>query len=114
MPPQARSTVTVPSSGTSIGTSSASTKAGTFVNVTRRTLPPSQSARTFTRPAGASRTSSVTGSTIGTMPVSSATVTVQIVLEPDIIAYSVCSITMKPRSASGWPGGTIRLQQSPG
>ena len=36
------------------------------------------------QPAGASRTNSVTGSTIGSMPVSSSTVATQIVLLPDI------------------------------
>ncbi len=39
---------------------------------------------TRTRPPGVSSTSTVSGSVIATMPVSSSTVTVQIVLEPDI------------------------------
>jgi len=43
-----------------------------------------QSAVTRTRPAGASSTSEVTGSVIGTMPVSRITVAVLIVFEPDM------------------------------
>ena len=48
------------------------------------TRPAAQSARTRIRPAGASSTSSVTGSRIGSIPVSSSTVTTQIVLLPDM------------------------------
>ena len=55
-------------------------------------------------PAGASSVSSVTGSTIGIMPVSSSTVATQIVLVPDMPGYSTCSMITKPASASG-PGG---------
>ena len=62
----------------------------------------------------ASRVSSVTGSVIGRMPVSSNAVTTQMVFEPDIAAYSVCSMMMKPASASGLVGGTIRLQHMAG
>ena len=43
-------------------------------------------------PAGASRVSSVTGSVIGTMPVSRRTVATQIVFVPDIPGYSTCSM----------------------
>ena len=43
-------------------------------------------------PAGASRASSVTGSVIGSIPVSSSVVTTQIVLVPDIPGYSTCSM----------------------
>jgi hypothetical protein len=62
-----------------------------LVNVTPVTFPSLQSQRSLISPAGASRTSSVTGSVIGTMPVSSSTVAVQIVLLPDIAGYSVDS-----------------------
>ena len=57
---------------------------GTFSNVTRSQRPSRQSAVTRTSPAGASSTSSVTGSVIGTIPVSSSTVAVLIVFEPDM------------------------------
>ena len=57
---------------------------GTFSNVTRSQRPSRQSAVTRTRPAGASSTSDVTGSVIGTMPVSRITVAVLIVFEPDM------------------------------
>ena len=60
------------------------TKHGTLVNCTRSTLPSRQRASTGTGPAGVSSVSVVTGSRIGSMPVSSRTVTVQMVLEPDI------------------------------
>ena len=43
-------------------------------------------------PAGASRASSVTGSRIGSIPVSSRTVTTHIVFVPDIPGYSTCSM----------------------
>src|SRR3546814_17723269 len=59
-------------------------KAGTLRKDTRRHLPSAHSAATRTRPAGVSTQSRVTGSIIGTMPVSSATVTVQIRFDPDI------------------------------
>jgi hypothetical protein len=55
-----------------------------LVNCTRSTLPSRQRASTGTGPAGVSRVSVVTGSRIGNIPVSSRTVTVQMVLEPDI------------------------------
>ena len=60
------------------------------------TLPSRHSARTRIRPAGASSVSSVTGSRIGSMPVSSSTVVTQIVLVPDIGGYSTCSMMTKP------------------
>ena len=101
IPPQAMSTLTVPIVGTSTGTFRCSAKAGTFSNVTRVTLPSAQSARTLTSPAGASSVNSVTGSIIGRMPVSSSTVVTQIVFEPDMAGYSICSMMMKPMSASG-------------
>ena len=72
------------------------------------------SARMRISPAGASSVSSVTGSTIGNMPVSSSTVATQIVLVPDMPGYSTCSMITKPASASGRVGGRITLQQSAG
>jgi hypothetical protein len=60
------------------------TKHGTFVNCTRSTLPPRQRASTGTGPAGVSSVRDVTGSRIGSMPVSRRTVTVQMVFDPDI------------------------------
>jgi hypothetical protein len=47
-------------------------------------LPSRQRASTGTGPAGVSSVSRVTGSRIGSIPVSSSTVTVQMVFEPDI------------------------------
>ena len=66
--------------------------AGTFRNVTPRTLPSAHSALTRMSPAGDSRVSSVIGSVIGRRPVSSRTVTTQIVFVPDIPGYSTCSM----------------------
>ena len=43
------------------------------------------------------------------MPVSSSTVAMQIVFEPDIGGYSVGSMMMEPASQSGRVGGTIRF-----
>jgi hypothetical protein len=84
MPPYATSTLIVPSPGTSTCRSSANTKAGTLSKVTLTHLPSRHSAVTGTSPAGASSVSLVTGSVIGSMPVSSRAVTVQIVFVPDI------------------------------
>ena len=56
-------------------------------------------------PAGASSVSSVTGSRIGIIPVSSSAVVTQIVLVPDIGGYSTCSMITNPASASGCVGG---------
>ena len=92
MPPYATSTVTVPSCGTSIGVSRWVANAGTLRNVTPVTLPPAQVARTRISPAGASSVTSVTGSVIGSMPVSSSTVATHIVFVPDIPGYSTCSM----------------------
>ena len=66
--------------------------AGTLRNVTPVTLPPAQVARIRISPAGASSVTSVIGSVIGSMPVSSSTVATQIVLVPDIPGYSTCSM----------------------
>ncbi len=86
----------------------------TLRNDTLVTLPSRQSARMPISPAGASRVISVTGSTMGRIPVSSNAVTTQIVLLPDIGGYSLCSMMMKPASASGLFDGTIALQHNPG
>ena len=66
------------------------------------------------RPAGDSRVSSVTGSRIGSMPVSSSTVTTHIVFVPDMPGYSTCSMITYPASASGWFEGRMRLQFAAG
>lgn len=82
----------VPSPSTSTCVSRWSAKAGTLVNSTCFTLPFSQRQRTSIMPAGASMRSNVSGSFIGTIPVSSATVATQMVFEPDMGGYSVLSI----------------------
>ena len=58
---------------------------------------------------GASSRTTVSGSVIGTIPVSSKTVVVQIVFEPDMAGYSVGSMMMKPASQSGRVAGTTRF-----
>jgi hypothetical protein len=85
-------TVTVPRCGTSTGAARCVAKAGTFRNVTAVTFPSRHAARTRIRPAGASSVSSVTGSVMGRIPVSSRTVTTHIVFVPDIPGYSTCSM----------------------
>ena len=67
-------------------------KAGTFRNVTPVTFPSRHAADTRMSPAGDSSASSVTGSVIGSIPVSSRTVTTHIVFVPDIPGYSTCSM----------------------
>ena len=104
----------MPTCGTSIGTSRWVANAGTLRNVTPVTLPPAQAAVTRMRPAGASSTSSVSGSVIGSIPVSSSAVTTQIVFEPDIPGYSTCSMITYPAWASGRVGGRITLAHSAG
>jgi hypothetical protein len=94
MPPNATSTVSVPSPSTSSVASRRSAKQGTLVNSTLSHLPSRHDARTSTTPAGASSRSVVSGSRISTMPVSSSTVATQIVFEPDIAGYSVGSMMM--------------------
>ncbi len=79
------------------------------MNSTDSQRPSRQTARASTTPPGASSRTIVSGSCIGTMPVSSSTVTVQIVFEPDIGGYSVGSMMMKPASQSSRVAGTIRL-----
>jgi hypothetical protein len=65
-----------------------------LVSSTLSTLPSRHAARISTTPAGASSRSTVSGSSIGTRPVSSSTVATQIVFEPDIGGYSVGSMMM--------------------
>ncbi len=72
-------------------------------------LPSRQAARASTTPPGASRRTTVSGSRISTIPVSSSTVVVQIVFDPDMAGYSVGSMMMKPASQSSRVGGTTRL-----
>ena len=74
----------MPTSGTSTAASSAVQNDGTFSKVMSSTRPPEQRADTCTSPAGASRTIRVSGSTIGTIPVSSSTAAVLIAFVPDI------------------------------
>ena len=71
--------------------------------------PSRQLARTSTTPPGASSLTTVSGSRIATIPVSSSTVAVQIVFEPDMAGYSVGSMMMKPASQSGRVAGTTRF-----
>ena len=99
----------MPRPSTSSGASSRSAKHGTFVNSTDSQRPSRQVARTSTTPPGASSRTIVSGSCIGSMPVSSSTVTTQIVFEPDIGGYSVGSMMMKPASQSSRVDGTIRF-----
>ncbi len=60
--------------------------------MTPDTLPPAQVARIRIRPAGASSVTSVIGSVMGSMPVSSGAVATQIVFVPDMPGYSTCSM----------------------
>ena len=99
IPPQATSTFTLPSPGTSTGVLSSIAKAGTFSKVIERALTSITSARTRMSPAGASRTSSVIGSVTFTRPLSISTVAVQIVFDPLMAGYSACSRITKPASA---------------
>ena len=78
------------------------------------TFIPVTAARIRISPAGASSTNSVTGSVIGTMPVSSSTVATQIVLLPDMTGYSVCSMITNPAAAEGTEGRTMRLLHNAG
>ena len=94
---------------TSTGASRRSANAGTLVSSTLSQRPSRQVARTSTTPPGASSRSTVSGSRISTMPVSSSTVAVQIVFDPDIAGYSVGSMMMNPASQSGRFDGTTRL-----
>lgn len=67
-----------------------------MANATRSQRPSRHVAAARTGPAGVSMVSTVSGSVIATMPVSSSTVTVQIKLEPDIGTYSVGSMMITP------------------
>ena len=108
-PPKAVSTVMVPSPSTSSGTAMRSAKAGTFLSVIDCALPLRHCAVTSISPAGASSTSLVSGSTIGTIPASSSTVATQMQLEPDMGGVSSGSMMMKPIWARGSLGGTSRF-----
>ena len=79
------------------------------MNSTLSTRPSRHVARASTTPPGASSRTTVSGSAIATMPVSSRTVVVQIVFEPDMAGYSVGSMMMKPASQSGRVEGTTRF-----
>ena len=56
-----------------------------------------------------SRRRTVVGSVIGTIPVSSSTVAMHMVFEPDIGGYSVGSMMIAPATQSGRVEGTMRL-----
>ena len=98
-----------PTSGTSSATSSASTNDGTPVNVTRSHRPSRQVASALTSPAAVSRVSSVVGSVIGRVPVSSSAVTTQMVLEPLMACARSAWRTTKAASARGSDEGNTRL-----
>ena len=109
MPPKAMSALMRPQRSVSIVLSSSSTNAATLSRLTDTQRPSSQRARATTRPAGVSRRTMVSGSRIGTRPVSSRAVTTHMQLLPDMAcARSDCS-TMKPASASGRVGAISRL-----
>ena len=79
-----------------------------MVSSTRSHLPLRQVARAVTRPEAVSMRTMVSGSTMGSMPVSSRTVVRQMELEPDMAwALSPCRM-MKAISASGRVGGKMR------
>ena len=68
-----------------------------------------QATRTRTTPAGASNTTSVIGSTIGTCPVSTSAAATHIAFDPDMGGVSSGSMMMKPASAAGSFAGTSRF-----
>ena len=78
------STLSSPTPGTSRRSFSKTMKAGWLVKVIRSHSPSRQWASMPTMPPGASRLKWVTGSVIGTFPISSITVAVQMQLVPDI------------------------------
>ena len=94
---------------TSSAASSLPAKLGRFSTKMRSALPSLHSARTRTRPPGASSVIRVSGSVIGRMPASSSTVDTQIEFEPDMGGVSSGSMMMKAASASGFFGGTSRF-----
>src|SRR5690242_2926697 len=94
---------------TSITASSLSAKEGTLRTLIRSALPLRHVAVTSTIPPGGSSTSFVSGSCIGTMPVSSSTVATQMALEPDMGGVSAGSMMIQPMQARGSVGGTSRL-----
>jgi hypothetical protein len=67
---------------------------GTLVIVIRSALPLRQSARALTKPPGASISSSVSGSAMGTIPASSTTVATQMEFDPDMDGVSAGSMMM--------------------
>ena len=79
------------------------------MNSTLSQRPSRHAARASTTPPGASSRTTVSGSRSSSMPVSSRTVVVQIVFEPDMAGYSVGSMMMKPASQSGRVAGTTRF-----
>ncbi len=103
------STASVPWPASSSGASRRVAKAGTLRTLIRSAFPSRQVATISTGPAGGSRTKRVSGSRIGMMPVSSATVATQMELEPDIGGVSAGSMMIQPSVAEGCFGGTSRL-----
>lgn len=78
-------------------------------SVTRSTFPLRQAQRASISPPGDSRTSVVSGSIMGRMPVSRMTVATHMVLEPDIAGYFVASMMTNAMSASGFAVGRSTL-----
>src|SRR5262249_62080562 len=72
-------------------------------------LPARHVAVISTRPAGISSANFVNGSCMGTMPVSSKTVAMHMVLEPDIGGDLVGSMMIAPAAQSDRVDGTIRF-----
>ena len=81
------------------------------MNVILSHRPSLQLATIFISPPGASKVRWVSGSVIGSIPVSRRAVAVQIVLEPDMGGYSLASMIIKPASASACVGGTIKFAE---
>src|SRR5579871_5481768 len=103
------SALTTPRPATSSCASSRSTNEGTFSSSTDTHLPSRQDARATTGPPGASIRTTVSGSCMGTMPVSSSTVATQIRLEPELGTYSVGSMMITPVAHPGVTGGISRF-----
>ena len=99
----------MPKPSTSSAASSLSANEATLRTAMRSALPSRQVAVISTIPPGASRVSRVSGSCIGTRPVSKSTVATQIELEPDIGGVSAGSMMMKAATARGSLGGTSRF-----
>mmetsp|Transcript_23495 Transcript_23495/g.80247 ORF Transcript_23495/g.80247 Transcript_23495/m.80247 type:complete len:320 (+) Transcript_23495:34-993(+) len=102
MPPNATSTSTSPTFGTLTTAPRSATKAGALTNDTDSHLHPRHCAVHCTFPPGAWRVHFVTGSTMGSRPVSSSAVTTQMRLWPDIRGQmAFCSPTTKPKLPDG-------------